>query len=210
MLSSFCVRGARVFAGCSLVLMLVATAHAGDVVLVEEHWELHVASTDSNSTAPQVATVFSPTGDVECVHAIFELNHKSVPDFSSGGLHLQLWEGEVPMETRHFSNEGVMSGGSEVVTWTQTMKLDGTTLLFSVDDGTSTTWNHFGGQGHLKTSTTTSLSNLNGYDPDVSVKHSGVTYAGNRVTKLVLKKVRIVGSNGQEYVDDTSRVVHEN
>jgi hypothetical protein len=55
----------------------------------------------------------------------------------------------------------------------------------------------------------TSLSSLNAYNPDISVRNSGVTYAGNRVTSLVLKSVRRYLSNGQVLVDDTPRSVHQ-
>lgn len=183
---------------------------APEIVLVEETWQLQVATTDSNSAAPQVATAFSPTGGVDGVHAIFELNHQSVPDFSPGGLHLQLWDGEDSLDTHSFPSDEVMSGGEEVVTWKQTMRLDGDTLTFSIDGGASNTWGSFGGQGHLTDSVNTSLHNLNGYSAAVSAQNSGVTYAGNRVTKLVLTKVRVVNATGQEYVDETDRVVHEN
>ena len=70
--------------------------------------------------------------------------------------------------------------------------------------------NLFGCRCYLLNAVDTTLSNLNGYDPDVSVANSGVTYAGNRVTKLVLTRVRVVLSNGQEYVNETDRVAHEN
>ena len=206
----------RYFATClfhaflATLLFTVRPASAVDVVLVEETWELHVTTTDSNSTAPQVATAISPNANVDAVHAVFELNHQSVPSWAPGGMHLQLWEGETPLETRKHPNGKVMSDGAEVVTWTQRMWLDDGVLKFEVDDGTSSTWNTFGGQGYLRSTVETTLGNLNAYDPDVSVENSGVTYAGNRVSKLVLKQVRIVGTNGQEYVDTTARIAHEN
>ena len=196
--------------GFLAVLLSASTAYSSDVVLVEETWELEVTTTDSNSTAPQVATAISPTGNDDSVHAVFELNHQSVPSWAPGGMHLQLWEGETPLETHKHPNGKVMSDGHEVITWTQRMWLDDNVLSFDVVNGDSETWGNFGGQGYLRTSVASSLANLNGYDPDVSVENSGVTYAGNRVSKLVLKQVRIVGSNGQQHVDTTPRVAHEN
>ena len=210
MFDSLGAGAARILVG-SLAIVLSATAlYSADIVLVEETWELQVTTTDSNSTAPQVATALSPNSNVDSVHAVFELNHQSVPNWAPGGMHLQLWEGETPMETRKHPSGKVMSSGQEVVTWKQTMKLNGEVLTFEVTDGSSETWNNFGGQGYLRTSVATTLANLNGYDPDVSVANSGVTYAGNRVAKLVLKQVRVVASNGQQHVDTTPRVAHEN
>ncbi len=211
MLRKYYAHGLRALVGCGAMLLLATSAAAEEatVVLVEEYWELHVDSTDSNSTAPQVATVFSPTGNVDGVHAVFEINHQSEPEFVAGGLHLQLWSGEYSLATGSHEDHKVMSSGSEVVKWKQTIKLEEGELTFSIDAGSSSTWNHFGGRGKLTTSTSTNLESLNGYDPDVSVEHSGVVYAGNRVGKLVLKKVRIVGEDGNDYVDSSPRVVHE-
>ena len=210
MFQSFCPCRVALSLFSVAVVLWSGAVFAADIVLVEETWELHVVSTDSNSTAQHVATALSPHGDVYVVHGVFELNHQSVPSWAPGGMHVQLWEGETPLETRKHPKGAVMSSGAEVVTWKQTMRLDGETLTFEVTDGTSETWGSFGGQGYLRSSTSTSLANLNGYDPDVSVNNSGVTYAGNRVSKLVLKQVRVVGSEGQQYVDTTERVAHEN
>ncbi len=218
MLGLFCAdraRRRRGFVGTLLLTVAASLGWAGgdavasDVVVVEERWVLQVTSSDSNSTAPQVATAFSPSGDVSDLHAMFEMNHQSVPDFVPGGLHLQLWQGEELTQTRKFPNPNVMSGGGETVTWTQRMELEGSTLTFSIVEGSSTTWSAFGGQGYLKSSAATTLPNLNGYRPEVSVEHSGVTYAGNRVGKLMLQSVRRIAADGQQTVDETERVIHE-
>ncbi|MCA9266955.1 MAG: hypothetical protein KDA41_00715 [Planctomycetales bacterium] len=183
--------------------------HENDVVRVDEQWELVVLSTDANSTAPQVATTFSPTSDVNGLYAVFELNHQSVPDFASGGLHLQLWKGEFLHATRPYVESHVMRSGAETVSWTQSLKVDEERLTVWVEDGSSTTWGSFGGGDDLKFSTSTSLRNLNGYDSAVSVRHSGVTYAANRVKSLTLKRLRRTMSDGSTVVDETPRVVYE-
>ncbi len=48
-----------------------------------------------------------------------------------------------------------------------------------------------------------------GYDPGISAANSGVSFAGNRVQSLTLKKVRVLLSNGQQIEDATARVVHQ-
>ncbi|MBC8353441.1 MAG: hypothetical protein H8E66_15690 [Planctomycetes bacterium] len=195
----------------SLLLLSAARSFASEpvtVIGIEEDWELTVASPDPNSTAPQVSCTISPLLHVSSIHAAFELNHQSQPEFTAGGLQLQVWNDEQPLSSRKFPVAGVLSTESEEVRWTQSLMLEDGALHFEITDGTSTTWGNFGGQGYLKAAITTNLENLNGYDPAVSVQNSGVAYAGNRVTTLVLKRVRATLSNGEVIEDATERVVH--
>ncbi|MCA9145747.1 MAG: hypothetical protein H6823_25525 [Planctomycetaceae bacterium] len=204
----------RSFLSTMFVLALVAKSLPGfssepiSVVGIEEDWELVVESPDPNSTAPQVSCTISPLSHVDSIHAAFELNHQSQPEFTAGGLQLQVWNDEQPLSSRKFPNTGVLSHDNEVVRWTQSLTLDDGTLTFEISNGTSTTWGQFGGQGYLKASLSTNLVSLNGYDPAVSVQNSGVAYAGNRVTKLVLKRVRATLSTGEVIEDPTERFVH--
>jgi hypothetical protein len=178
------------------------------VVGVQEDWELYLGEPDPNSNAPQVACTFSPAGHLNDVYAVFEVNFQSQPEFVGGGLQLQIWNGDSPTESRKFPSSNVMSTNDEVVQWTQTMELHGGVLSFEILNGSSTTWGGFGGQGFLKHSTTTSLEDLSGYSPDLSVANSGAAYAGNRVRLLVLRKVRYLLSDGQVVEDNAVRVAH--
>jgi len=76
-------------------------------------------------------------------------------------------------------------------------------------DGTSATWGKFGHQGYLQVSVDTGVTNLNGYDPQVSVDNSGASYGGNRVGKLVLKESRWYTSNGLVRKSAAPRIVVE-
>jgi hypothetical protein len=88
------------------------------------------------------------------------------------------------------------------------MELADGELTFRVINGASTTWGAFGGEGYLKAVVPVSLTDLNAYHPAVSTGNSGVSYAANLVRSLVLKKVRLIDSNGQVLQDATARVVH--
>jgi hypothetical protein len=203
-------RLSTLFAGL-LIVLFAARGIASEpitVVAIEEDWELVVKSPEPNTTAPQVSCTISPLSHVESIHAAFELNHQNQPEFTPGGLQLQVWNNEEPLISRKFPNAAVLSTDDEVVRWTQGLRLDAGTLTFEITNGTSTTWDSFGGQGYLKASLMTNLENLNGYDPDVSVQNSGVAYAGNRVTTLVLKRVRATLATGEVIEDTTPRVVH--
>lgn len=197
--------------GCLIIVVSAARGFAAEpitVVAIEEDWELVVKSPDPNSTAPQVSCTISPLSHVDSLHATFELNHQSQPAFTSGGLQLQIWNDEQPLSSRKFPNSSVLSTDNETVRWTQVLRLEDGTLTFEITNGTSMTWGSFGGEGYLKASLTTNFENLNGYDPEVSVRNSGVAYAGNRVATLVLKRVRATLATGEVIEDTTQRVAH--
>jgi hypothetical protein len=87
------------------------------------------------------------------------------------------------------------------------MNLQGSFLTFAIVSGNSTTWSTFGQQSALQATVTTSLGSLNGYNPNASVSSSGVGFASNRVSSLVLKKVRLYLSSGEVVEDATPRTV---
>jgi hypothetical protein len=205
----FCLLFLSIFSACFFSCTVAQAQHSdATIVRVEEEWELVVGSPHADSIAPQVVCAFSPVGHLQSRHATFELNHQTLPEPVSGGLQLQTWNGEIPLRSRKFPNNAVMAQPGETIRWTQVMQVSEGELKFEIINGSSTTWGAFGGQGYLKASTPTYLTNLNGYNPSVSTSNSGVSYAANRVTSLVLKKIRIVTSDGQVMEDATARVVH--
>jgi len=64
-----------------------------DIVRVEEEWELRAGEPDADVGAPHTSCVISPFGDVSQIHAVFNLNHQTLPDFVAGGMQLQVWNG---------------------------------------------------------------------------------------------------------------------
>jgi len=62
--------------------ILTGSALAEDtIVRVEEDWELVVATPDAASDAPQVTCTISPTGNLDGIHAVLELNQQSLPAY---------------------------------------------------------------------------------------------------------------------------------
>src|SRR5262245_56629729 len=176
------------FCGMAWLFATAAWAEGPRVVSVEEHWELHIGQPDSNSSAPQVTMVMSPTGDLASTYFLFTLNHSNVPDFTPGGMQVQFWDGTNLVE-HHVANErNTLIHDEEVLTWVQRLSLEDGTLTFKIVDGSSETWGSFGGHD-LTISTPSSLTGLNSYLPAVSLNESGVGYAENRVVSLVLKKL---------------------
>ena len=198
---------------CLAMLLAAATgvtfAEEQQVVRVEEDWELVIDEPAPVRNAPQVITMFSPLDSPEeWLHATLDVNHQTLPDFSAGGLQLTVWHWQQPFREQVFPDYSYLANDGETVSWTQVMDLADGALTFEIINGSSTTWGSFGGQGYLKKKIYTSLPNLNTYSPETSVKHSGVSYAANRVTSLVLKRVRFHLDTGEVIEDTTERVVH--
>jgi hypothetical protein len=183
---------------CGMAWFAAATAWADPprVVSVEEHWELQIAQPDADSSAPQITMVMSPSGELAGSYFLFTLNHAAVPDYRSGGMQVQHWDGEALVDN-HVSHENdELSNNDEVVTWVQRLSLEDGTLTFEVSAGDSETWGSFGGND-LTLTTPSSLTGLNAYRPAISLTESEVGFAENRVTSLTLKKLVWVTDDGE-------------
>jgi hypothetical protein len=186
-----------------------AAAGAQDLVHVEEDWQLVIAQPDQNSCGPQVVCAMSPLSDISSTYFTLEVNHRSFPYWSPGGLTLHQWNGENSVQTMDRADRSVMNTSDEVVTWTQVLDVTGTLLTFKVKNGHSSTWGDFGYSGNLKLITVWDGANLNNYTPDVSTSQSGVAYASNRVRSLTLLQVRGTLQDGTTATDNTPRVVYQ-
>jgi hypothetical protein len=168
------------------------------VVQIEEHWELAVGEPDTQVSAPQATMIMSPNGSLEGQYFLFSLNHFSVPEYQPGGMQVQLWNGENAVDA-HSNSAGALQNVNETIEWVQRLKVDDGVLSFEVVDGDSTSWGHFGNDGSLAFSTPTSLESLNGYRPAISIGESQIGYAGNRVQRLLLKKLTWVTDDGESH-----------
>jgi hypothetical protein len=178
--------------------MAVATplVSAQAIVRVEEDWELVVKQPDTSCTAPQVTCVISPVDHAHALHMAFEINHRTQPRYASGGMQVQLWDGERLVSHQDSPHTSLLQHLGETVRWTQCMQLQEGKLLFEIVKGSSTTWGTFGGQGYLKLAADTSLTDLGRYRTSVSLANSGMGYAANRVSQLMLKEVRVYTAKG--------------
>jgi hypothetical protein len=153
--------------------------------------------------------VTSPIGDTSGVFAVFTLNHRTLPDYSAGGMQLQVWNGATPLASKSHARDELLATGPETIQWTQQVQVDNGSLVFEILSGSSTTWGEFGGQGNLRVSVETTLDNLNGYSPQVSKAHSGISYANNRVNSLTLKRVRGYSESDLIIEDNQPKVVFQ-
>jgi hypothetical protein len=195
-----------------ILFVLVGTTAATDpaaIVAIEEDWEMVLGEPRPEVDAPQVTCMFSPVGDVGSWHAVFELNHRSLSEFSAGGLQFQLWNGDEAGTVRSARTGALLEREGETVRWTQKLSVADGRLVFEVINGSSSTWGNFGDPGHFRLSVPTTLTDLSGYSPAVSVANSRIGYAENRVESLILKRVRAFPAVGDPVVDNTPRVVHQ-
>jgi hypothetical protein len=185
-----------------------ASAQTGNLIAVEEDWELVLTEPHPDTVAPQVTTTMSPYGNLNSHYWTFEINHQSVPSFSPGGLHLHQWNGETRQSTFSRSDRSVITTANDTITWTQSLRCTSGRLKFEVENGNSGTWGIFG-FGSFELDTLWLIGQINGYSPDVSVANAGIGFASNRVQSLKLKCVRSTYSNGQTVTDNTVRVIFE-
>ena len=188
----------RHLALATMFLGLTATATASDIVEIEETWSFTVGQPDGTKSAPQVTTTMGPHNTTTGLHFTFSLNHINSPDFTPGGMQVQVWNDEQLLSYRTGSKLGVLSHANETVRWTQRMTAENNGVTFEIVDGVSATWGNFGGGGLLK-ATIPGVANLNQYRPYLSLKESGVGFGGNRVSSFQLERIKWTMSSGEEY-----------
>src|SRR5262245_44510338 len=152
-----------------IVLMAAAAAPAQDIVRVEEDWELVLGEPDPNVCAPQILTVMSPFNDIRDTYFTMEINHRSMPYWTPGGLTIHQWCGEWRMQSYDRADRSVMNTSGETVTWTQALYCNWGQLNFEIKNGMSSTWGPFGYSGMFKVHTNWGVNNINSYTPDVSI-----------------------------------------
>jgi hypothetical protein len=195
---------------CTLVCLgLVGSVVAQDKLRIEEDWELVLGEPDANSVGPQVITTMSPNNNLNGTFFTMEVNHRSAPTWTPGGISIHRWSGDWRMGSFDRSDRTVMSTSSETVTWTQAMYFDNGRLVFKIYDGVSDTWGPFGYSGAVRLDCSWGVTHINSYSPTVSVANSGPAYAGNRVHSLKLLRVRTKLAGDIWVTDETVRVAHQ-
>jgi hypothetical protein len=200
----------RRLTGFGLVLSLFAItapiAGGADTTAVEEDWQLDLSVPNIERSSPQLNCFMSPTGDAQSYYTVFLINQHGS---EGGGLELQLWNGSTLLSSSSFASSSLSSQG-ERIQWTSRMELSNSGVLtVQILSGTSTTWGKFGGKTDLIVSAQTPLNNLNGYSSSFTTESSGVEYGHGRVSKLILRKVRLYASNKKSTEQVLERVVHE-
>jgi len=176
-----------------LVVLPMGRCLASDglnVIRVAETWEVTLNSPSANDGAPQLTFLISPTGSSNGLYGILAFNQR---DGAVGGLQLQLWHGETLLTKSTFANTSTLNTNGEVIRWTTEIEVKNGAFKMSIKNLTSTTWGNFDtDEVALAASTATTLSNLNSYDPNISLANTGIDFGSTRVAKLGLKQVKTV------------------
>jgi hypothetical protein len=205
----------RVAAILSLLAVAVCLVPAGaalgqnNIVRVEEDWSLQIGEPDPNSVGPQLITTMSPNENLNGTYFTLEINHRSAPTWTPGGISMHRWFGEARYASFDRADRTVMGTHSETVTWTQSLYVDGGQLYYKVSNGSSSTWGPFGHSNNFKLSKSWDSPHLNGYTPEISVSQSGAAYAGNRIHLLKIVRIRTTLSDGSVLTDNTERIVQQ-
>lgn len=179
------------------------------ITMVEEEWELQIGTPKPVRSSPQLACVMSTCGDLSSTYAVFAVNQRNGATTSEGGgMQLQLWQGGVMRSSVSGANTASLSNVGERITWTQRMSIKNGVLTVEVLSGISQTWSKFG-KGELVLSTSTGLTDLNAYDPNVTTANTGITFGEGCVDKLTLKKVRLYTGNQKSVEQALDRVVYQ-
>ena len=206
--TSLCVAASVALLGLSVPTALQA-GFSEPVLGVVEDWELVLNEPNQALHAPQFHTVMSPFGHLDSLFAQVTWNYRELPDFTSGGLQIQAWNGETILVEKSFGTEK-LSTTAETVRWTQILQTDGAKVSFTIKNGQSTTWGNFGYPAqNMKIQGSASLPNLDGYSPSLSVENSRISFCSNRVGSLKITEVRYYGASGLLGVDTTDKVVFE-
>jgi hypothetical protein len=163
---------------------------------VEEDWELVVSAPDVDDNSPQITCVIAPQ-DLGGGYLALDVNCHTQPDYSPGGVQVHVWSPNSAMLVANSDATTMLQTANETISWTTRMSLTpGECLTFKILKGASATWGDFTDDGKLSLSVATTLQDLSGYSPAVSIQNSGVPYASNRVTSLTLKAIRWYSAAG--------------
>jgi hypothetical protein len=193
------------------LLLCLATARApaqsaGPITRVEEDWELVLGTPSLVDAGPQITTTMSPTADNSRTFFAFNLNYRDAP-FRPGGLQVRCFHGDQEITTPETQKTASCQATGELITWTQRLTVTSGVATFDVIAGQSSTWGPFGQGDNLRVSVTSALADAEGYDPDASVAHSGVSWQSNRVERMTLRAVRYYASGTLVRTDEAPRVV---
>lgn len=184
------------FALVGLLWMVAANGASAQTNLmrIEEDWELELREPDTRLDAPQILIVLNPLGETSSDHFEVDLNHASIPNYSSGGLQIRAMSDGKCSDQQRLLDGQRLNTDADVIRWTQIVERQAAGFAFGIIAGSAASWGQFG-----DASTFVSLKTGNpsfNYSASQSVEHSGITYAGNRVERLTLCRVRLVDSSG--------------
>lgn len=173
---------------------------------VEEDWELVILTADVPTAGPQITTTMCPGPIEDHPDANFNLNYREGETFEAGGLQIEVFDGSNLVAVAN-SGTAPLNTDSETITWTQKLSIASGSVTYCVQSGHSTTWGDFGGDD-LSVTFASTLDDLSGYSPSVSVSKSGIGWQSNHVRSMRLMRVRSYSGTTLVSTDATHRTVY--
>ena len=185
-------------AGLSAVLFCgPARAATTDIIRVEQDWRLIIGDPEPDVDAPQIITIFGPRNPLTGLHAVYEINHSTMPDYSEGGMQLQAWSGNTLVGYKSQFAPAELSVPDEVITYTTATEILNTgRVLMEVIKGTSATWGTFDGDRALRLRVDSEILHLNDWDPQASIRNSRIGYGANRIVMFKRTEIRYYDQSG--------------
>lgn len=179
------------------------------VTRIEEDWEMDVVFAKDDLGAPQMFTLMSPDNN-NGEYFTFEVNFASSPEPENGGLQVHAYVGENSYDFKNPPTDRSLERVHEVIRWTQVMKLENDSLVFSIEDFRSRSLGNFNDDSMLEVALPSGLTDLSSYSHSYSADQAGIPYARNRVNSMMLKRVRYY--DGNTLVNENAvdvEIVHE-
>jgi hypothetical protein len=169
---------------------------------------LIVGDPEPDVDAPQIITIFGPRNPLTGLHAVYEINHSTMPDYSEGGMQLQAWSGNTLVGYKSQFAPAELNVTDEVITYTTGVEVqtDGR-IRMEVINGVSATWGDFDGDRALRLRVASDIENLNDWDPLDSVKNSRIGYGANRIVMFKRTEIRYYNQGGLDHTTTEDSVV---
>jgi hypothetical protein len=180
-----------------------ADGGSNPVVCIEQDWEVVVGTPDPSLCSPQIFALLYPAsgGDFSCQ---FLINYNDQPDFSAGGVQIQIWQDTTVLDGEDNSpHQAVLQNENETVTFTLRMQLVNGNLQFSAVSVSSPS---FGDVTNLFTSVPYAQKSLSNYQTSDTIANSGILYGSNRVTSLRITAVRKIDSSGNVTTEGAQQI----
>lgn len=196
-------------AGLSAVLFCGrAFGSTSDIIRIEQDWKLIIGDPEPDVDAPQIITIFGPYHPNYGLHAVYEINHSTMPSYSQGGMQLQAWSGNTLVGYKSQFAPEELSVVDETITYTTATEIESNSRVrLEVIKGVSQTWGTFDGDRALRVRIDSSLDNLNNWDPANSIKYSRVGFGANRVVLFKRTEIRYYTSSGLDHKTTADDVV---
>lgn len=192
----------------------IIEAPSDPLVGVRTHWRIRLNEPNRSGSTPQIIAVMTPNGTINGDYMILELNHSTLPNYSSGGLQVQVWS----YDQERFWTDAYSKGANcqttgEDLQFTMEITLvddktspTGKRLWFKVLDLRSDTWGEAATVASFGVAT--KLTSLAGFSPVNCISESGVTAGSSRVEYMKIDSIDYLYASGREDGDSTDYPLH--